>query len=243
MAKGVSLLELVVGMVVTGGVTLAIVNFSSNAMQAQKNSNLRSQTEQKMRLFLETQKEKIALSLPNAPDPNNNCKILDDSSPPFTKCKNKSTFNTLKLSSFKDPLTSTGPFFDTTQTECIAAPVGVANSSALKTIRECTPCTDKQIPVVRTRRNTIPGLVLRFSGDQEKDNSIADDGSTLASALCITHNALVNPLNPSSFTLLNLRLRTLVLQTNEPRLLEISASIPTPRLQPGGVRVLSSGGR
>ena len=234
MAKGVSLLELVIGMVVTGGVTLAVINFSSSAMQGQKNSNLRSQTEQKMRIFLETQKKRIALSLPS--NPNNNCSILD-AAPTVPICGAEINFRTLKLNRFRDPLTSTGPFDETTTTVCLPAPIGLVIDPA---IRDCTPCLVGEVPVVRT--TTDNGVVLRFSGAQEIGaNNIADDGVTLASALCITHNPLSIPANPNSFTLLNLRLRTLVLQNKETRLLEMSASVPTPRLQPGNIRVLSSG--
>ena len=231
MAKGVSLLELVVGIVVTGGVGLVIAQFSSNAMQAQKNSNLIAQTEQKMRIFLETQKKRIALSLPS--NPNNNCSILD-AAPTVPICGAEINFRTLKLNRFRDPLTSTGPFDETTTTQCVAPPPRVIiDPIALAALQDCTPCTGVEVPVVTTTAN---GIVLRLSGGQQTDAA-----PTLASALCITHNPLSIPANPNSFTLLNLRLRTLVLQNKETRLLEMSASVPTPRLQPGGVRVLSSG--
>ncbi|MCX6101750.1 MAG: hypothetical protein NT000_00610 [Proteobacteria bacterium] len=267
MPKGFSLLELVVGIVVTGGVGLVIAQFSSNAMQAQKNSNLIAQTEQKMRMFLEVQKKHISASLPVTPpvtpppDPNN-CRILGvEDVPSLPNCGDETLkFAKLKLQRFRDPLNSRNlnsqdpnlldPFFETTTTQCVDPPPRVpidaaALATALADLQNwggcsppspcpCSPpCTNGQVPVVRTTAN---GTVLSLSGGQQTDAS-----PVLASALCITHNAPLIANNPASFNLVNLRLRTLVLQNNVTRLLEMSASVPTPRLQPGNIRVLSSG--
>ena len=263
MAKGFSLLELVVGIVVTGGVGLVIAQFSSNAMQAQKNSNLIAQTEQKMRMFLEVQKKHISASLPPAGnDPFNNCRILGVAGNPTADNCGLVTnrFRNLTLQRFGDPLNSRNlapenpnflaPFFETTTTQCVAPPPRVPiDAAALATALDdlqnwdgCSPpspcpcyppCTNGQVPVVTTTAN---GTVLRLSGGQQTDAA-----PTLASALCITHNAPLIANNPTSFSLVNLRLRTLVLHNKETRLLEMSASVPTPRLQPGNIRVLSSG--
>ncbi len=250
MAKGFSLLELLVGIVVTGGVGLLIAQFSSNAMQAQKNSNLIAQTEQKMRMFLEVQKKHISASLPVINDPFNNCRILVVGvNPTFNNCGNVILrFRNLTLQRFGDPLNSLNlapqnpnflaPFFETTTTQCVAPPPRVIiDPIALAALQDCTPCAGVQVPEVTT---TVFGAVLRLSGGQQTDAA-----PTLASALCITHNAPLNPIDPASFSLVNLRLRTLVLQNrlqnNVTRLLEMSVSVPTPRLQPGNIRVLSSG--
>ena len=247
MAKGFSLLELVVGIVVTGGVGLVIAQFSSNAMQAQKNSNLIAQTEQKMRMFLEVQKKHISASLPPAGnDPFNNCRILGVAGNPTADNCGLVTnrFRNLTLQRFGDPLNSRNlapenpnflaPFFETTTTQCVAPPPRVIiDPLALAALQDCTPCIGVEVPVVTTTAN---GTVLRLSGGQQTDAA-----PTLASALCITHNAPLIANNPTSFSLVNLRLRTLVLQNNVTRLLEMSASVPTPRLQPGNIRVLSSG--
>ncbi len=244
MAKGVSLLELVAGIFITGGVTLAIVKFSSSALQANKNSNLRARTEQKMRLFLERQKKHIVSSLPFEPSQllNNNCSILGVA-PTATDCGNSNkVFTTLILKRFNNPLKPAEFFTETITTMCVPAPTNVnIDPNTLALMNSCTPCEPRMVPVVRTRFSNN-STVLRFSGAQENsaNSNIADDGSTLASALCITHGPLATG-DPNSFTLLNLRLRTLVLQNKEARLLEMVASIPTPRPQPGGVRVLSSG--
>lgn len=238
MAKGVSLLELVVGIVVTGGVGLVIAQFSSNAMQAQKNSNLRAQTEQKMRMFLEVQKKHISASLPLGNDPFNNCRILGVAGNPTADNCGLVTnrFQNLTLQRFRDPLNpqNGGGYFETTTTQCVDPPPRVIiDTIVLASLQDCTPCEKKQVPVVTTTAN---GAVLRLSGGQQTDAA-----PTLASALCITHNAPLDPNNPASFNLVNLRLRTLVLQNNVTRILEMSASVPTPRLQPGNIRVLSSG--
>lgn len=237
MAKGVSLLELVVGIVVTGGVGLLIAQFSSNAMQAQKNSNL-AQTEQKMRMFLEVQKKHISASLPLNNDPFNNCRILGVAGVPTPENCGLVTnrFQNLTLQRFRDPLNpqNGGGYFETTTTQCVAPPPRVIiDPIVLLALRDCTPCTGVEVPVVTTTAN---GAVLRLSGGQQTDAA-----PTVASALCITHNAPLNPIDPASFSLVNLRLRTLVLHNKETRLLEMSASVPTPRLQPGNIRVLSSG--
>ena len=240
MAKGFSLLELVVGIVVTGGVGLVIAQFSSNAMQAQKNSNLIAQTEQKMRMFLEVQKKHISASLPPAGnDPFNNCRILGVAGNPTADNCGLVTnrFRNLTLQRFRDPLNPLlpgGGYFETTTTQCVAPPPRVIiDPIALAALQDCTPCIGVEVPVVTTTAN---GTVLRLSGGQQTDAA-----PTLASALCITHNAPLIANNPTSFSLVNLRLRTLVLQNNVTRLLEMSASVPTPRLQPGNIRVLSSG--
>ena len=240
MAKGVSLLELVVGIVVTGGVGLVIAQFSSNAMQAQKNSNLIAQTEQKMRMFLEVQKKHISASLPPAGnDPFNNCRILGVAGNPTADNCGLVTnrFRNLTLQRFRDPLNPLlpgGGYFETTTTQCVAPPPRVIiDPIALAALQDCTPCIGVEVPVVTTTAN---GTVLRLSGGQQTDAA-----PTLASALCITHNAPLIANNPTSFSLVNLRLRTLVLHNKETRLLEMSASVPTPRLQPGNIRVLSSG--
>ena len=240
MAKGVSLLELVVGIVVTGGVGLVIAQFSSNAMQAQKNSNLIAQTEQKMRMFLEVQKKHISASLPPAGnDPFNNCRILGVAGNPTADNCGLVTnrFRNLTLQRFRDPLNPLlpgGGYFETTTTQCVAPPPRVIiDPIALAALQDCTPCIGVEVPVVTTTAN---GTVLRLSGGQQTDAA-----PTLASALCITHNAPLIANNPTSFSLVNLRLRTLVLHNKETRLLEMSASVPTPRLQPGTIRVLSSG--
>ena len=238
MPKGFSLLELVVGIVVTGGVGLVIAQFSSNAMQAQKNSNLIAQTEQKMRMFLEVQKKHISASLPLNNDPLNNCRILGVAGvPSLENCGlATNTFRNLTLQRFRDPLNPqpAGVYVETTTTQCVAPPPRVIiDPIALAALQDCTPCIGVQVPEVTTTAN---GAVLRLSGGQQTDAA-----PTLASALCITHNARLNPNDPASFNLVNLRLRTLVLQNNVTRLLEMSASVPTPRLQPGNIRVLSSG--
>ena len=240
MAKGFSLLELVVGIVVTGGVGLVIAQFSSNAMQAQKNSNLIAQTEQKMRMFLEVQKKHISASLPPAGnDPFNNCRILGVAGNPTADNCGLVTnrFRNLTLQRFRDPLNPLlpgGDYFETTTTQCVAPPPRVIiDPIALAALHDCTPCIGVEVPVVTTTAN---GTVLRLSGGQQTDAA-----PTLASALCITHNAPLIANNPTSFSLVNLRLRTLVLHNKETRLLEMSASVPTPRLQPGNIRVLSSG--
>ncbi len=249
MAKGVSLLELVVGIVVTGGVGLVIAQFSSNAMQAQKNSNLIAQTEQKMRMFLEVQKKHISASLPPAGnDPFNNCRILGVAGNPTADNCGLVTnrFRNLTLQRFRDPLNPLlpgGGYFETTTTQCVAPPprviidpialAALQDCTPCAALQDCTPCTGVEVPVVRTTAN---GTVLSLSGGQQTDAS-----PVLASALCITHNAPLIANNPTSFSLVNLRLRTLVLQNNVTRLLEMSASVPTPRLQPGNIRVLSSG--
>ena len=240
MAKGVSLLEQVVGIVVTGGVGLVIAQFSSNAMQAQKNSNLIAQTEQKMRMFLEVQKKHISASLPPAGnDPFNNCRILGVAGNPTADNCGLVTnrFRNLTLQRFRDPLNPLlpgGGYFETTTTQCVAPPPRVIiDPIALAALQDCTPCIGVEVPVVTTTAN---GTVLRLSGGQQTDAA-----PTLASALCITHNAPLIANNPTSFSLVNLRLRTLVLHNKETRLLEMSASVPTPRLQPGNIRVLSSG--
>lgn len=240
MPKGFSLLELVVGIVVTGGVGLVIAQFSSNAMQAQKNSNLIAQTEQKMRMFLEVQKKHISASLPPAGnDPFNNCRILGVAGNPTADNCGLVTnrFRNLTLQRFRDPLNPLlpgGGYFETTTTQCVAPPPRVIiDPIALAALQDCTPCIGVEVPVVTTTAN---GTVLRLSGGQQTDAA-----PTLASALCITHNAPLIANNPTSFSLVNLRLRTLVLHNKETRLLEMSASVPTPRLQPGNIRVLSSG--
>ncbi len=243
MAKGVSLLELVVGIVVTGGVGLVIAQFSSNAMQAQKNSNLIAQTEQKMRMFLEVQKKHISASLPLNNDPFNNCRILGVAGVPTPEncgLVANGWFWNLTLQRFRDPLNPqpAGVYVETTTTQCVAPPPRVIiEPIAREAINNCIPdsplCVAPQVPEVTTTAN---GAVLRLSGGQQTDAA-----PTLASALCITHNAPLNPANPASFSLVNLRLRTLVLHNKETRLLEMSASVPTPRLQPGNIRVLSSG--
>ena len=239
MAKGFSLLELVVGIVVTGGVGLVIAQFSSNAMQAQKNSNLIAQTEQKMRMFLEVQKKHISASLPPAGnDPFNNCRILGVAGNPTADNCGLVTnrFRNLTLQRFRDPLNPQpgNGYVETTTTQCVAPPPRVIiDPIALAALQDCTPCIGVEVPVVTTTAN---GTVLRLSGGQQTDAA-----PTLASALCITHNAPLIANNPTSFSLVNLRLRTLVLHNKKTRLLEMSASVPTPRLQPGNIRVLSSG--
>ncbi len=249
MPKGFSLLELVVGIVVTGGVGLVIAQFSSNAMQAQKNSNLIAQTEQKMRMFLEVQKKHISASLPPAGnDPFNNCRILGVAGNPTADNCGLVTnrFRNLTLQRFRDPLNPLlpgGGYFETTTTQCVAPPprviidpialAALQDCTPCAALQDCTPCIGVEVPVVTTTAN---GTVLRLSGGQQTDAA-----PTLASALCITHNAPLIANNPTSFSLVNLRLRTLVLHNKETRLLEMSASVPTPRLQPGNIRVLSSG--
>lgn len=258
MNRGVSLIELIVGVAVTGIVGLSASRFFSESSQNQKSTILRTQTEQRMRAFLENKKKQIVSSRNsyqgggiyfNLPFTNRNCSFLTQQNPTLANCGSSALkFSGLTIDRFRVASDTATYFTETLRTDCLpmaqALPPGSKiNPSDLALIRECTGCSDTQLPVVRMTLSNSPGVNLRYTGSQEdpKLASGSADDTTLASSFCISHNALTNPADPNSFTQFNLRIRTLISEKKSSRLLELSAVVPTPLPPSGGVRVISSG--
>lgn len=253
--RGVSLIELTIGIVISGTVGFAIMRFLDSSQRTRINSALKSQTEAGMRAFMESTKKHISLSrnpyalsggsMLNAPFQSRNCSFLVQGSFTMANCGDSNlSFRNLFIDRYIDAANPATYFTETLSTECVPAPAGVTIDAVNRVaITQCTPCTAGQVPVLRSRYSNRVGRVLRFSGAEEDPTKSeqADDGVTLASALCVTHGPLVNPTDPQSFQMLTLRLRTLVRKNQKQvRLLELTSVIPVPRPQPAGIRVLSN---
>ena len=255
LSKGVTLVELAIGTAVTGVVALGVTMLYVNSNQSQMNSNLKSQAEQQMRAFLEATKKHLSLarnpysnsagSFLNASFQNRNCSFFTTNTPTKDNCGNPAlTFSKLIIDRYGDPAQPSSYFTETITTECLATPSNIKIDAALKAeIIRCTPCTLGQLPVIRIRRSNANGVVMRFSGALESQGSanLADDGITVASSLCATHEPLLTPTDPQSFQTVTIRLKTLVKQNqNQVRALELSAAALLPKPISGGVRVLST---
>lgn len=254
MRRGVSLIELLIGVVIAGAVGTGVARFLDNSKQAEKNAIVRTKAEAAMRAFIESHKKYLATArnpylgggvFLNLAFQNRNCSFLNINSPTFANCGDSNlTFNQLSINRFYNATDPATYFTQRVTTECVAHPLGVnISESDLVAIRDCTPCAAGQVPVIRITNNQRPGVVMRFSGATEGGTNVnnPDDGVSLAAGLCVTHEPLFNPADPNNFRNLNLRIRTIVRQNRSVRLLELTSSAPLPTNSADGVRVLSSG--
>jgi type II secretory pathway pseudopilin PulG len=254
MCRGVSLIELMIGGAIAGAVIVGVARFIDNSKNAEKNAIARAKAESTMRVFIESHKKHLATArnpylgagpFLNLPFQNRNCSFLNITNPSFSNCGDSNlNFNQLSIDRFYNATAPTTYFTQNVTTQCVAQPVGVAiTQSDSLLIRNCTPCANGQVPIIRIMGTNQPGVVKRFSDVAENATNAnnADDGVSLAASLCVTHEPLSNPADPNSFRILNLRIRTLVRQNKSVRLLELTSSAPLPTQSADGVRVLSSG--
>jgi hypothetical protein len=228
--RGVSLIELVAGIAVSAMAFLTVVKWWSSSNQMNSDLARIAQTEQTLRLFLETQKKHISLAGNLNPVPTINSFLLPKYALPSSGPSQPAKYYCLQVPRLA--------LTETIWTACLKAPSSVALSPGdLALMTDCTPCGNQSFPAIRFIRSDQPGLTFRFSGAQESSApslaSLADDGTTLAESLCVNSNA--------SQTLFNLRLRALVRFGNGTRVIEMSASVPIPQANPAGIQVLSTG--
>ena len=178
MERGVSLIELALGVVVGGIIAISAARFISSSKQAQVNATLRAQTEQRMREFLETTKKQIAQSrnsypgastILNNPYQNRNCSFVVNGNPSLANCGDAALrFSILNMDRYLDANNIATYFTQNITTECVAPSPGVPiQPFEVTAIQECSPCVGGQVPVIRSRFSNRPGLVLRFSGGAE----------------------------------------------------------------------------
>lgn len=252
-AKGVTLIELMIGVVLSGVTLMGLSRFYSSAIQFQKNSSIISQADQQMRLFLQAQKKHITLARNPYPAPgsiltqtyqNRNCSFLVAGIPTMINCGNPNLkFSTLIIERFRNAEDPATYFTERLRVECANPPADIVLDAPTRAaMTNCTPCGGLRLPVIRITRSDSLGSVYRMSGARESAGSAAlsEEGVTVATSLCITHNGPTDPANPNSFNLFSLRLRALVRQGNLVKLRELTTTVPTPAQGPGGVHVFSS---
>lgn len=257
MNRGISLLELVIGITLAGVVGLMMFRFSDNVSKTQNNMIVTSETEQRLRQFIEAQKKHIGSSrnpfpganVINSQFTNRNCSYLTLDPPTLANCGDTTKqFSKLIIERYKVASDPSTYFTEIVKTECLKKSTALLQSvtipdADLASIRECSDCKNDEIPVIRITRSNTPDVITRYYGLTENLNTAtsAGDDTTVASSFCVTHNALANPTDPNSFNQFNLRARVLVRLPKTVKMLELSSIISTPQPPAGGFRVLSSG--